>query len=105
MVMVALGGVEGTMCQCLHIHICLNCMVLCNCVNLCSKASLYERALYVTGPAKIGHVGTNYAPPYSISYLSSGIEYFYSVTCTVKSTKCSIIAEKFMAKQYWNTKL
>ena len=29
---------------------------------------------YVTGPAKIGHVGTNYTPSHNMSYLSIGIE-------------------------------
>ena len=29
-------------------------------------------AVYVTGPVKIGHVGTNYTLPHNISYLSTG---------------------------------
>ena len=53
----------------------------------------------VTRPAKIGHVGTNYTLTRTISYLSSGMEYSYSVTCTLKSTKCLICAENVMAKQ------
>ena len=43
-----------------------------------------------TGPVKIGHVGTNYTPPHNISCLSTGIEYFYSVTCILKPTKSLI---------------
>ena len=56
----------------------------------------------MTGPAKIEHVGTKYTLPYNISYLSTGIEYFHSVTCILKPTKFLISAENFMAKQQWN---
>ena len=44
--------------------------------------------VYVTGPAKIGHVGTNYIPLQNTSYLRTGIEYFHSAICIVKPTKC-----------------
>ena len=37
---------------------------------------------YVNGPAKIGHVGTNY-----ISYLST---HMHSITCFIKPMKCLI---------------
>ena len=57
------------------------------------------RSIYVTRPAKIGHVGTNYTPPRNISYLSIGMEYFYSVTCMLKPAKVLIHTENFMAKQ------
>ena len=50
---------------------------------------------FATGPAKIRHMGTNYIPPHNIS---SGIQYFHSVTCIAKPTKCLISAENFMAK-------
>ena len=55
--------------------------------------------IYHIGPAKIGHVGTNYTPSHNISYLSIGIEYFHSVTCIVKPTKCLISAENCMATE------
>ena len=58
----------------------------------------------MTGPAKIGHVGTNYTLPCNISYLSTGIEYIHSVTCMLQPTTFVISAENCMAKQYWNTK-
>ena len=45
-------------------------------------------AIIVTGPAKIGHVGTNYTLSHNMSYLRIGIEYFHFVTCIVKPTKC-----------------
>ena len=35
---------------------------------------------YVTGPAKIGHVGTNYTLSQSRSYLTNGIENLHSLT-------------------------
>ena len=38
---------------------------------------------YVTGPAKIGHAGTNYTLSHNMSYFISEIEYFHSVTCIV----------------------
>ena len=54
---------------------------------------------YVTGPVNIGHVDTNYTLLHNISYLSIQIEYFHSVTCSLKPTKCLIIsAENFMDK-------
>ena len=53
----------------------------------------------VTGPAKIGQVGTNYTPSHTITYLSTGIEYLHSVTCILKLTKCVIGAENVMDKQ------
>ena len=53
----------------------------------------------MTGPAKIGNVGTNYTLPHNISYLNTGIEYFHSVTCILKPTKCLISAEIVMVKQ------
>ena len=54
---------------------------------------------YVTGPAKIGYVGTNYTPPLNISYLSIGIEYFHSVTCILTPIKGWISVENCMVKQ------
>ena len=54
---------------------------------------------YVTGPAKIGHVGTNYTLSHNVSYLSTGIEYFYPITCIVKPTTYLILAKYFMATE------
>ena len=68
------------------------------------KVKLFK-FIYATGPTKIGHVGTNYTSPHNISYLSTGIEYFYPVTFSLKPTKGFINAENLMAKQQWNTKL
>ena len=65
----------------------------------CSFAGLYshiyrhhsecidKRGAYVTGPAKTGHVGTNYTPSLYRSYLSSKMEYLHSVTCIIKPIK------------------
>ena len=63
------------------------------------NAGMYS-SVYVTGPAKIGLVGTNYTLPHNISYLSIGIEHIYSVTYIVKLSMWLISAENFMAKQY-----
>ena len=43
---------------------------------------------YVTGPAKTGHVGTNYTQSLYRSYLSIGNVYFHSVTCIMMPIKC-----------------
>ena len=43
---------------------------------------------YVTGPAKTGHVGTNYTPSLYRSYLSIGKVYFQSVTRIMMPIKC-----------------
>ena len=59
----------------------------------------------MTGPAKIGHVGTNYTLSHNISYLSTGIEYVQSVTGILMPAKCCISAENFIATQQRNTKL
>ena len=48
---------------------------------------------YVTGPAKTGHVGTNYTPSLYRSYLSAGIVYLYSVKCIMMPVKCLLGAE------------
>ena len=42
----------------------------------------------VTGPAKTGHVGTNYTPSLYRSYLSTGKVYFHSITCIMMPMKC-----------------
>ena len=47
----------------------------------------------VTGPAKIGHVGTNYSPSHNRLYQGTGITYLHSVTCIIKPTKSLIIGE------------
>ena len=61
--------------------------------------------LNVTGPAKVGHVGTNYTLAHNISYFFTGIEYVQSVTVILTPTQCFISAENFIATQQWNTKL
>ena len=45
--------------------------------NTCTNMHAQYRTYYltfVTGPAKIGNVGTNYIPLHNISYLSTGVE-------------------------------
>ena len=49
--------------------------------------------IYVTRPAKTGHVGTNYTPSLYRSYLSIGNVYFHSVTCIMMPSKCLLSAE------------
>ena len=39
--------------------------------------------LYVTGPAKIGHVGTDYTLSRNMSYLSTGIELLLYLFCNL----------------------
>ena len=72
---------------------------------MCEKVIFANLVTFVTVPAKIGHVGTNYTPSHNMSCFSIGIEYFHSVTCIVKPTKCLIIDENIMATESWNTKL
>ena len=48
---------------------------------------------YVTGPAKTGHVGTNYTTSLYRSYLSIAKVYFHSVTCIMMPMKCLQKAE------------
>ena len=48
---------------------------------------------YVTGPTKIGHVGTNYTPLLYRSCLSIGKVYFHSVTCIIIPIKVILCAE------------
>ena len=48
---------------------------------------------YVTGPAKTGHVGTNYTPSLYRSYLSPGIVFLHSVTYIMMSIKYLLRAE------------
>ena len=47
----------------------------------------------VTGPAKRGHVGTNYTLSLYRSYLSTGKVYFHSVTCIMMPIKCVLRAK------------
>ena len=51
----------------------------------------------VTGPAKTGHVGTNYTLSHYRSYFSAGTEHLHSVTCIIKPITCSLKAKKFIA--------
>ena len=48
---------------------------------------------FVTGPAKTGHVGTNYTPSPYRSYLSIRKVYFHSVTCSIMPIKCLLRAK------------
>ena len=61
------------------------------------KSCDFVTTVYVTGPAKIGHVGTNYILKCYSSYLSTGAEYLHSVTCIIKPTKCLLTAENCIA--------
>ena len=61
--------------------------------------------LYVTGPAKAGHVGTNYIPSLYRSYLSTGTEYLNSVICIKKPIKCLLHAKNCTAIAQWYKKL
>ena len=47
----------------------------------------------VTGPAKTGHVGTNYTPSFYRSYLSIGNVFFHSVACIMILIKYLLRAE------------
>ena len=51
----------------------------------------------MTGPAIIGHVGTNYIASHYKLYLSTRIEYLHSVTCIILPIECLVCDEKFMA--------
>ena len=66
-----------------HVIICMHC-----CLRYCTW--IYSQATYVTGPTKIGHVGTNYTPSHNRTYLSVEIEYLHSVTVVIKSMNCLI---------------
>ena len=65
--------------------------------SLCIGLSPDLYTTYVTGPAKIGHVGTNYTLSHNGSYLSTGIEYLHSITCIIKPINCVRRAETFMS--------
>ena len=60
---------------------------------LCSMLLGTYYAQIVTGPAKTGHVGTNYTPSLYRSYLSTGIVYLHSVTFIMMPGKCLLRAE------------
>ena len=61
--------------------------------------------MYVTGPAKTGHVGTNYTLSLYRSYLSTGTEYLHSITCIIRPIKCLPGAENCTVIAYWYKKL
>ena len=65
----------------------------------CTQKGRCKQIIYVTGPAKIGHVGTSCTPPHNILYLNAEIGYFYSITFIVKPTILLRSAENVMAKQ------
>ena len=65
----------------------------------------FKAIIYVTRPAKIGHVGTNYTLSHSRSYLSTGIENLYSVTCIIQPIKCLPCAKNCIAIAYCYKKL
>jgi len=58
--------------------------------------------IYVTGPVKTGHVGTNYTPSLNRPFLK---EYLCSVTCTIHLIKYEIKVANFMAIGYQNERL
>ena len=53
--------------------------------------------IYVTRPAKVGHVDTNYTLLHNRTYLSIEINYLHSVACIVKPISCLISAKIFKA--------
>ena len=55
----------------------------------------------VTGPAKTGHLGTNYTPSLYRSYLSTETEYLHSVTCIIQPIKFERSAKSFIAIAFW----
>ena len=57
-----------------------------------TSVSVIESVI-VTGPAKTGHVGTNYTPSLYGSYLSTENVYFHSVACIMMPIKCLLQAE------------
>ena len=61
--------------------------------------------VYVTGPAKIGHVGTNYTLSHNREYLSTGVEYLHSGTFGIKPIDYLMHAETFKAIAWWYKKL
>jgi len=61
---------------------------------LYSKKNILNLRLYVTRPAKTGNVGTNYISSHNRPFLSTGTEYFCSVT---SQFKCVIRVGNFMA--------
>ena len=59
----------------------------------------------MTGPAKTGHVGTNYTTSLYRSYLSAGTAYLYLVTCIIKPIKFLLDAQNYIAIVYWYKKV
>ena len=59
--------------------------------------ALVIEMVFVTGPAIIGHVGTDYTLSHNGSYLSDEVEYLHSITCIIRPIKCIKDAENFMA--------
>ena len=55
-------------------------------------------SIYVTEPAKTGHVGTNHILSHYRSYLSIGTTYLHSATCIIKrQIKCLLLLENCIA--------
>jgi len=61
--------------------------------------------LYVTGPAKTGHVGTNYTPSSKRPFLSNGTKYLFFVTYTIQPIKCGIKVVNFTTIRYLHKKV
>ena len=57
------------------------------------------------GPAKTGHVGTDYTPSLFTSYLSTGIVFLHSVTCMMMPIKSVLRAEHYNTIVQWYKKL
>ena len=62
-------------------------------LDVCGGPLFTNPVTYVTGPAKTGHVGTNYTPSLYRSYLSPGIVFLHSVTYIMMSIKYLLRAE------------
>ena len=60
---------------------------------------------YVTGPAKAGHVDTNYTLSLLTLYLSNEREYVHSVTCIIMPNKFVLSAEIVIAIECWDKML
>ena len=63
-----------------------------DCVRFLQNCS-HVVAYNVTGPAKTGHMGTNYTLSHNRSYHSTETEYLHFVTCIINPVKCLLRAE------------
>ena len=89
---------HASVCICDAVGVHVNILLMC-------KWYVNMNNTYVTGPAKTGHVGTNYTWSLKDSYLSTVTEYFHSVTCIILPNKFIQNAENFIAIACWDKKL